>query len=75
MSKLFWGVGLGAFVVSSVLILLSIGGGAESLGLAGFCIWIFIAIWALWGYASDRKGESWATKYEAKKQAKRKAGE
>lgn len=73
MSKLFWGVGFGAFVVSSVLIFLSISGGAEWLGLVGFCIWIFIAIWALWGYASDRKGESRTTKHKAKKQAMEKA--
>ena len=75
MSKLFWGVGLGAFVASCVLILLSISGGAEWLGLAGFSIWLFIALWALWGYASHGKGESWVTKHEAKKQAKQKARE
>ena len=75
MSKLFWGVGLGAFVASCVLILLSISGGAEWLGLAGFSIWLFIGLWALWGYASDRKGEDRKTKYEAKKQAKEKARE
>ncbi len=75
MSKLFWGVGLGAFVVSCVLILLSISGGAEWLGLAGFSIWLFIGLWALWGYASHSKGESWATKHEVKKRGKQKARE
>ena len=75
MSKLFWAVGLGAFVFSSILIFLSISGGPEWLGLAGFCIWIFIALWALWGYASHSKGESWATKLEVKKQGKEKARE
>ena len=75
MNKLFWGVGLGAFAVSCVLLSWSASGGPDWSGHAGFGIWLLIGFWALWGYASHSKGESWTTKYEAKKRAKQKARE
>ncbi len=73
--KGFGGLGIGFWSVGFVLIAWGVTEGPGWTSDTGFSIWMLLSLWALWGFASNRKGENWNTKYEARKKAQQKARE